>query len=106
MDGEDHVGRYRLVHEHKFIVTIITIINIINPQRMQLYSRSLCVCVSIITPAATYLVYTMRTRCHYRLFTAFLKYECVNFIENISFKSSGDITATDHHGLLCFLMSC
>ena len=25
MDGEDHVGRYRLVHEHKFIVTIITI---------------------------------------------------------------------------------
>ena len=22
VDGEDHVGRYRLVHEHKFIVTI------------------------------------------------------------------------------------
>ena len=43
MDGEDHVGRYRLVHKHKFVVTIITIINIINPQRMQLYSRSLCV---------------------------------------------------------------
>ena len=24
-DGEDHVGRYRLVHEHKFAITIITI---------------------------------------------------------------------------------
>ena len=23
--GEDHVGRYRLVHKHKFAVTIITI---------------------------------------------------------------------------------
>ena len=45
MDGEDHVGRYRLVHEHKFIVTIITIINIINPQRMQLYNRFVCVYV-------------------------------------------------------------
>ena len=24
-DGEDHVGRYRLVHKHKFAVTIIII---------------------------------------------------------------------------------
>ena len=45
MDGEDHVDRYRLVHKHKFVVTIITIINIINHQHMQLYSRSVCVCV-------------------------------------------------------------
>ena len=45
VDGEDHVGRYRLVYKHKFVITIITIINIINPQHMQLYDRSVCVYV-------------------------------------------------------------
>ena len=29
VDGEDHVGRYRLVHKHKFIVTILVVIKII-----------------------------------------------------------------------------
>ena len=89
MDGEDHVSRYRLVYKHKFVVTIITIINIINPQRMQLYSRSVCVCL-----LSRQLLHTWFIRCKQgaiRLFTAFLKYECVNFIENASFKSSGDI---------------
>ena len=89
MDGEDHVGRYRLVHKHKFVVTIITIINIINPQRMQLYSCSVCVCL-----LSRQLLHTWFIRCKQgaiRLFTAFLKYECVNFIENALFKSSGDI---------------
>ena len=89
MDGEDHVGRYKLVHKHKFVVTIITIINIINHQRMQLYSRSVYVCL-----LSRQLLHTWFIQCKQgaiRLFTALLKYECVNFIENASFKSSGDI---------------
>ena len=88
MDGEDHVGRHRLVHKHKFVVTIITIINIINPQRMQLYSYSIVLCVCLLSRQ---LLHTWFIRCKQgaiRLFTTILKYECVDFIENASFKSS------------------
>ena len=76
--------------KHKLVVTIITIINIINPQRMQLYTRSLC--VYVYYHASCYIpgLYDANKGA-IRLFTAFLKYECVNFIENALFKSSGDI---------------
>ena len=58
----------------------------ISPRRMREGYGSRSVCVSVITPAATYLqlVYTMQTRRHYRL-------QGVNCVENASFKSSGDI---------------
>ena len=78
---------------HMFVLRVkvqYTIINIINPQRMQLYSRSMC--VYVYYHASCYIpgLYDANKGA-IRLFTAFLKYECVNFIENALFKSSGDI---------------
>ena len=60
--------------------------DIINPWHVRegYGSSSVCVCVSIITPAATYLCKQEAIR----LFTAFSRYE---FVENALFKSSSNI---------------
>ena len=55
-------------------------------------SRSVCVCVTVIMPAATYLVYLYDANKAPLGFSRHLQgMNCANFVENASFKSSGDI---------------
>ena len=75
-----------LVHKYKFVVTIITIINI------SACSYKLVLCVYVYYNASCYIpgLYDAN-KVPLGFLRHFLKYECVNFIENTSFKSSGDI---------------
>ena len=64
----------------------------ISPRRMREGYGSRSVCVSVITPAATYLqlVYTMQTRRHYRLLWHL---QGVNCVENASWPADPCITS-------------
>ena len=56
----------------------------------------LCVCVT--TPAATYLVYMMKTRCHLAFYSIFKV--CIVWISLKKFPSKVLATFADHYGLL------
>ena len=83
--------------------------NIINPQRMRegYCSCSLCVyvciCVSITKLAVTYLVYTLKTRCHYASHGIFKI--CIVWILLKTLCSKVLATFANHHCLLRFLSS-
>ena len=53
-------------------------------------SMCMCVCLSVTTKSATYLVYTLKTRCQ-RIFMVFSRICRVAFTENASLKSYGVI---------------
>ena len=83
---------------------------VINPRRMRegYGSRSVCVCVCLCVCVCYHvrqLLHTDANKAPLGFSRHFQSMNCVDFVENASFKSSGNINFADHHGLLHFLMS-
>ena len=64
---------------------------IINPRRMREGYSSHCVCVSVATLTATYLVFFVEIQMSLSFLCSFQHMHCVDFVESDLFKSSGDV---------------